>query len=370
MKKTDGFTLLELIVGILCATLITSAAMSLLLMGARTNRSLVDTNSEQQTARILTSMVESLASEGGIKTVEVQGNLIHGEGEDHGDRDWALLGDTGTILSYSFDNQTIYSSGNTPIMEGVISSTLTLSKKTLNGCLLGFSIQTEHNYYETSAYCRSSEIDTDGIVLDKLNVSAEISGEDHEGKETTETIAPSPDSGDGRFAFLEALCTQYGSTGNIVGTNTPFSEWYLLHQYDKGYDEYPGDWSENTPWCACFLSWGVYHALPYLDDVPCFASVVNWKKYFTKIGTWTDSTPLTAPSLTPTAGDLIFFDWVGNDYDGLEHIGVVFYVDSQYVYTIEGNNSNRVELSRYERTSADIKGYGILDWKTNDELNS
>lgn len=354
MKKTDGFTLLELVVGILCAALITGAAMTLLLMGTRTNRSLMAANSEQQTARIITSLVESLASEGSIKTVVTVGK------DENGKADWELQDEDGnSILRYSFSDHTIYSRDNTVLMENVTASRAALSdpEDTITGRLLNFSLTTDDNTYQTSVFCR-----TTNITLDVTEDGDTASDEDDI------SISISASERDGRFALLEALCTQYGSTGDISGTNIPFSEWYLFHRYDKGYDEYPGDWSENTPWCACFLSWGVFQASSYLNDVPCFASVANWKKYCENIGTWTDSTPLTAQNLTPAAGDLIFFDWVGNDYNGLEHIGVVFYVDNRYVYTIEGNNSDQVELNRYERTSADIKGYGVLDWKTNDQL--
>ena len=141
MRKSDGFTLVELLVGILCAAIVTGAAMTLMLMGARTNRALLDANAEQTTARIITTMVDKLASEGSIKTVVTVG--------DHG---WALLDEDGsTILSYS--DTTIYSTGNAVLMENVTESKVTLS---------------DEGTYKTSVFCRTADMGDRTIDGDKL----------------------------------------------------------------------------------------------------------------------------------------------------------------------------------------------------------
>ena len=170
MKKSDGFTLIELLVGILCAALVTGAAMTLLLMGMRSNRALLDTNSEQQTVRIITSMVESLASEGAIENIYkgpracelyLESDLYQGQSWE-----WAILphsSDT-PILLYSSDEQAIFTSDLTPLMTGVKSSTISAPNaseddpKLLGGSLLTFSIETEKGTYEITTYCRTSEI--------------------------------------------------------------------------------------------------------------------------------------------------------------------------------------------------------------------
>lgn len=399
MRKSDGFTLVELLVGILCATLVTGAAMTLLLMGARSNRALFDTTTEQQTARIITTMVESLASEGSIKKVVVydenrQTSALEPDAPEPKTFDWALLDqDDNVILSYSYDNQTIYTNESSSLMEGVKSSTLTLSKNTLGGSLLGFTIQTEEGYYETSAYCRTLKIETEGNVLDKENVSAEVTLGG-----TSTTILPEDSSSlgsdnplsSGRFALLEVLCTQYGSTGQITPPydGTYYSEWYLQNKYGKNYSSYSEDWNKDTAWCACFISWGLgqisseyldYNFSGHSSDRPYFAAVDAGYRGFSgtlkhddnlpDLGDWRDR-----KGYTPYPGDLIFFDWQNElvdtwskDSADIDHVGVVFYVDAGYVYTLEGNTNistsrGSVDLKRYDINDKNIIGYGVLDW--------
>lgn len=57
---------------------------------------------------------------------------------------------------------------------------------------------------------------------------------------------------------------------------------------------------------------------------------------------------------TPKPGDQIFFGTVGNEY----HTGIVYAVDSKYVYTVEGNSSEQVAKRSYTLTSSSIAGYG------------
>ncbi len=362
MKKSEGFTLIELLVGILCATLITGAAMSLLLMGARTNRSLLDANTEQQTARVLTSLVESLASEGSIKTVVTVGK------DEAGKNDWALLDvDGSTILNYSYSDRTIYSQNDASLMENITTSSVSLSDpdNTITGRLLNFSMTTTDDTYTTSVFCRTADMGDktiDGDKLEEENSDTDIEGDI--------SINMSASEETGRFKFLEVLCTQYGSTGEIEpDTATYFSEWYLKKAF--GYDSYTayntaynltGDnaWDTETPWCACFLSWGIDKINNYLsgETHPCFANVETGSEIFTMngYGTWHNS-----GTYIPAAGDLIFFSW--DSSENLHHVGAVFYADSQYVITIEGNNSGRVELNRYLLSDPEIVGYGVLNWK-------
>lgn len=63
---------------------------------------------------------------------------------------------------------------------------------------------------------------------------------------------------------------------------------------------------------------------------------------------------------TPLPGDIVFFDW--NHNGGLDHVGIVEKVSGEYIYTIEGNSSNRVARRKYKLTSKDINGYGIPNY--------
>lgn len=343
-KANDGFTLIELLVGILCATIITGAAMSLLLMGTRTNRSLTDANSEQQTARIITSMVEMLASEGDIGAIETVGD------SNTGNEDWTIFDKSGTVpvLYYSAAADAIRTRDGSNLMTGVTKSSVTLSdsEDTITGCLLNFSLETAGGTYENAVFCRTA-----AIKADELHLTAD---EDSVG------INNSPiNTTESRFALLKILCEQYGSTGEIRGPKNPgdysyFSEWYI-----DGYGTNKPDWNENTPWCACFLSWAVAQ-LPgeTLNKTPLFANVTNgWSKASDNF----KYTALRKDYPIPQPGDFIFFSW-DNDSSTLEHVGAVFATDPTWVYTIEGNSSGTVALRRYLHDDTSIIGYGILDW--------
>ena len=56
----------------------------------------------------------------------------------------------------------------------------------------------------------------------------------------------------------------------------------------------------------------------------------------------------------PKVGDQIFFGTKGNEY----HTGTVVGVDSNYVYTVEGNSSEMVAKRQYSLTDTKIGGYG------------
>lgn len=358
-KSNDGFTLVELLVGILCAAIVTGAAMTLMLMGARTNRALLDANSEQSTARIITTMVETLASEGSIKTVVTVG-----------DDGWALLNKDGnTVLSYS--NNTVYSTGNAVLMEDVSESSVTLSDEgtTITGCLLNFSLTADESTYKTSVFCRTADVGENILNSDDLPKDPDASSDEDV------SISMSTTEENGRFKLLEILCSQYGSTGKIMGTPDPsgyeyYSEWYIK---DLNYED--SGWSETTPWCACFVSWGIAQITnDYLNSslTPIrFAHVESGAKIFKDLHLWQDPA-----SYLPSAGDLVFFDFYDWDNDpgdaapsSLDHVGVVFYCDNNYLYTIEGNTSadsngvGRVDLKRYALNDTNIIGYGVLNWK-------
>ena len=386
MKKNDGFTLVELLVGILCAAVVTGAAMTLMLMGARTNRALLNANSEQQTARIITTMVESLTSEGDIHEIAIDTDA------DEAIISWNLLNSSGnTILSYSSDTLSICTGDGSTLMDGVIKSTLVLSKSKFSGSLLNLSIETEKNIYETSAYARSATIisdmefdeDTDSVII-TVGTPGNPSGTE------TEHIHTGLSATSGRQKFLETLCGQFGSEGKILSgayTGTWFSEWYLKKSHnDDGYEYQDQNnnlssldekylWSDETPWCACFVSWGIDQIKSDLSTVvPFFAHVAAGKQQFELSEKW-----FTPNEYHPLPGDLIFFDFVSYDSNtenlfapsSVDHVGVVFYCDENYVYTIEGNTSidadgvGRVDLKRYYLNDTTIKGYGVLDWNPN-----
>ena len=121
---------------------------------------------------------------------------------------------------------------------------------------------------------------------------------------------------------------------------------------DKFWSWYGFD--SHQEWCACFVSW-CEDQQGYLDEglAPRFALVSEGGDWFENQGQWLDGDE------TPQAGDVIFFDWEG---DGArDHVGLVASVTGKYVFTVEGNSSDRCRVKRYELGSPVIYGYGHID---------
>jgi len=329
-----------------------------MLMGMNTNRSVLDANKNQRNAKIIVSMVENLASEGSITELNISGDPAGNSNTliDMGNREWTLSGLDGIILSYSPFEKCIYGKNDSILMEGVNSSTLTLSTSPLGGSLLGFSLETDDGFYSTAVYSRGTKIEQDsssGIIFEENNFY-EIIDSSTNSSASSAIIKFESASTSQRITLLEKLLSQYNSTGLISNTNTPYSLWYC--QQILNCSGYPEGWNENTPWCACFLAWGLRQS--GFTDIPVDADVeILWKKLQDQ--KYQAINPISVTSITP--GDLVFFDWE-NDTEtdsnpDLEHVGVVFYVDTHYVYTIEGNSNNRVTLRRYSLNDDRIYNY-------------
>lgn len=366
-----GFTLVELLVVILCTSIVTVAAMSFLLMGMRMTGASNDTAEQQQTVRMLLTMLENLAGSGQIRAAEPQGD------------GWAVRDASGdTLLQY--ENCAVTSGSGTVLIDRLKGSSMELEEN-----LLTVTLKTEKAEYATSVYCRlgiegESTVDTKEttnlltLIPTTTLFTSMPSSSASPGGETAGSSGAQPSDGssgqpsddspaqtaapseyESRLTFLAVLASQHGSGGEIKGAADGeyryFSEWYV-----KGYAGNPG-WDADTPWCACFVSWAAAKlGGRYLETVPCFSSVDDGKDQFKsrEIGTWRDR------GYAPTPGDCIFFDWTGGDDPS--HVGVVFYVDDEAdrVYTIEGNSSGRVAIRSYALDDPRILGYGVLKWKT------
>lgn len=394
LRGTEGFTLVELLVSIVVASIVTLAATTVLLLGLRINSQSSRTATRQNTARILMTMLDDLAAEGSIDAVQTE--------ETAG---WTIRDTQGnTLLTYSVEAQAIYAGeSTTPLMENVVASYVTKSD---NG-LLQFAVKTTEGTYNSSVFCRTAVTTTEPDLDSVLNDAA---GENAAAGAGTTVQA--------RTAFLNVLASQYkmglgkytnpglilvpqeiGPDNNkqtvYLSTGRYYSEWYQA------------DWGENTPWCACYVSWALnevqeqlVHVHPDSDqlyDHPAngnpagnadskfnrsrietdnngvstgqiqyywFANVDDFMEYL-KSGsngnTWQNSAAK-GGSTTPLPGDLIFFDWTGGDNPA--HVGVVLRTTADLVYTIEGNSADTVAVRQYSLSDPRIIGYGVLNWKT------
>lgn len=370
MKRNDkGFTLVELVVTIAVASIVTAAALSVLLMGMRINKQSNETADRQNTTRVLLSALESMATEGQLKTVE---NIAAG---------WTVLGENDQVLFfyvYDYDDGygTVYTSNGVEILTGLQDSTVELSDNNL----VTFSVTTESGTYTSSAYCRQA-------VGGKTDADDGTAGDVVGDLTDNDTTNDAPVSGTikhsaQRNEFLKVLASQFqfqdGSpntglilekiptaTGNtiIASKGTYYSQWYAEI---KGYSNVD-DWGKGTPWCACYVSWGIYQVKSDLYDVPIYANVDDFLKYFVDSGKWNVSkywTELEKNEVTYELypGDLVFFDWIVNNEKNPQHVGVVLGVGDDFIYTIEGNSSGKVSLRRYDLDDPRILGYGVLPW--------
>lgn len=356
MKRNDkGFTLVELVVTIAVASIVTAAALSVLLMGMRINKQSNETADRQNTTRVLLSALESMATEGQLSEIVLQGN------------DWAVLNQNGSVLfsyKYNYDVESGYGivytggeikdgeiTGGTELMTDLLASSVELSDNNL----VTFSVTTESGTYTSSAYCRQAvggKTDADdgtagGVVGDLTDTETD-----------NDTLVPDgADHSDQRIEFLKVLASQYqlldgsANMGLILkdgrSTGEYYSQWYVGGTYSNG-------WSKATPWCACYVSWCVAQVN---SDIKPFANVVSYMEYFDKGlegSAWKTESPV--------PGDLVFFDW---NRDGKpQHVGVVLAVNqsSGTIYTIEGNSSGKVALRMYQVGDSRILGYGVLNW--------
>ena len=355
-RNNGGFTLVELMVCIVTGSIVMFAAMTVLLFGMRLNNQSTQTAKDQNTARILLAVLEDMATEGTITAVEFNSDS------------WEVLVEGKVLFSYSANEQTIYSGNGenegVPFIGGVLSSYVELD---LDDKLFTFSVETKDGVYTSSVYCRKVGVAVSGDSGSNKNEDDASSEEDELINDNTieENVGEVNDSG-ARIKFLEVLASQYGSEGEIKREKTEssepqyFSEWYI-----GSYEKNPG-WNEYTPWCACFVSWGLHEILD--DSAPKYANVDRFMSYFQDNSRWYDSVSVAektgAEADKPIPGDLIFFDWIVNEESNPQHVGAVLCVKNGYVYTIEGNTSGKVAVRKYKIEDPRILGYGVVDWTT------
>lgn len=155
----------------------------------------------------------------------------------------------------------------------------------------------------------------------------------------------------------------------------------------SNYTEYGAYTNVNgAAWCASFCSWTLYTAgctttrgtESYMARNGYYWSecyVPYWSQMLNNNGRYQYSYYY-GGSYQPQPGDLVFFTYYYTPLDE-DHIGMVVYADSQYVYTIEGNTSGGstvvsegggVFFKRYDLWSSGIAGYGRLPYQTVSDL--
>ena len=365
MKKNAGFTLIELVVGIAIAAIVLSAVSAVVLMGLHNNRVINQAVTVQNDSRVITQLLQNLTSRGSIKSVKKIGEDFFILSEDEGEEK--------TILEYHHNSKTLESADGLTLMENVDSFGAAVGSE---GKVLTLTIETDGERYERSIYCRTQTFEQEGKgsltvdigTDDPITFSVETIEEKQE-EGVGETTDPELPTENNRREFLKLLATQYGGDGTIQygnGTNAgvTYAEWFS-----------GGDWPNNTPWCACFVSWAAYfaHEVGLLNEAPYFAWVPNGITYFVTKDRWHTPRNGDGTYFEPVPGDYVFFNLNphSTEYETPEspvadHVGVVLftYMDEGVpkVVTIEGNSGGHVALREYNISSSNILGYGVLDW--------
>ncbi|MBQ8590875.1 MAG: prepilin-type N-terminal cleavage/methylation domain-containing protein [Firmicutes bacterium] len=447
-RRNDGFTLVEMMVTLVCISLVMIAVMSWMLVGIRVEKSAADTMERQQNTRVILSLMESMTSSGKVSRVQHTGVAAIDEDEEASQSgsagmDWALLDKSGNALvRYRAGSGTIVTGSGSVLMDG-----LEYADAEFDGVkkMLQLKLKADGQEYSSDIFCRTAVESLSYGTAELLELA----------RRKTETISS-------RYAFLSLLTSQIGSSGEIIDSGEVngsegyykykyFTECYLantagnqggiVNNWSLDGSGTGMNWSPKTPWCATYVSWALLHMNHNCFDnddltlayVPLFANVNDGRELFDerynlgdgfsetgglntgiidpqtglpmgsghpgggepiygkdhptqKVGKWIDTLKAQENPEKIAPGDLIFFDWgevgtesgVGQDQEGngesgsgesgsgdgsLDHVGVVFYIDGNQIFTIEGNTDGKVLIRNYAITDPAIVGYGLLDWK-------
>ncbi len=132
----------------------------------------------------------------------------------------------------------------------------------------------------------------------------------------------------------------------------------------------------NFDWCAIFISW-LFNEKSGVDTYikkSAIAGDIPEKSLAAKMGTWYDG-EVVDKNTVPRPGDIILFDpiidgtyrpdpenYIDNDTGDAyskycsSHVGYVYKVDKDYVYTVEGNSNNKVAERKYPRKYGNTVG--------------
>ena len=321
MKRSrGGFTLIEMVAAVAASAFVFAAGTILVVSSMRMQKQILNDASRVSDARVVLTMIENLASDGNIAPPVHTGDDI-------------TIYNTGGTPVISYKDTNIYagdSTTNPPLMENVKNFTATV-----DGLLLKVEITDSNDEtFSTSVYCRSWAPELSEIKTTLTSPQGTL-------------IA---DESNKRYNLISKAFGQLGSTGQIIGDSQTltFAQWYCNGTYYQ-------NWDDNTPWCACFVSWCLEDLL---SSPPKYAEVTEFVDYFKNDNKYVDTYADVIP------GDVIFFN---TDIDSeADHMGIVLKVDkvNDIVYTIDGNRYDQVAFGTYDLNDphSAIIGYGQLDW--------
>jgi len=161
--------------------------------------------------------------------------------------------------------------------------------------------------------------------------------------------------------YLEKSKGAYSLNKNIIYEKTAGAGSDNYTKYGKEmHDISPKVMDFPAAWCDAFVDWCMMKAYGIEDAQKALCGpfddyTINSSNYYKKADRWTNKDPV--------PGYQIFF----KNTTRICHTGLVYKVDKKYVYTIEGNTSNKgllipngggVFKKKYLKTYANIAGYG------------
>ena len=327
LRDNKGLTLMELIVSIAIGTMVTVAATTVMLLGLRIYNNSNKEALRHQEVRMAITIMEKLTSE--AADVNVSDKKVYSGNPGDVENKPLLRCEEGVILT----------GADVTVLEGVEEFIPYMEED-----LLTIAMKVDEEIYRFSVYCPVKVTVQEEPALMSLHEEspeAILTSAIHD-----EALTPAV------RAFLKVLGSQLGSQGQILtedGEGEYYSSWYI-----GGYDGNDG-WSEETPWCGCFVSWALEECRGYIQGhTPKFANVDTFWADFVTSDNWKSS--------DPQPGEIIFFDWILDGKMNPEHVGVVLAVRENWIFTIEGNSDNSVKICKYSSENPYILGFGQLNW--------
>lgn len=143
-------------------------------------------------------------------------------------------------------------------------------------------------------------------------------------------------AGGSKLCIINIAKAEIGYTES--GTNiTKYGSWYGL----------------QNKWCAIFVSWCANQANVATTIIPKTASAPDMKNTFSQKGLFYLSQSQ-GGSTAPQAGDLFF---EGTSSSNISHVGIITSVDSNNIYVVDGNCSNKVNSHSISRSASNFVGF-------------
>ena len=329
LRDNKGVTLVELMVSIAIGTMVVLAVTTVMLLGLKIYSASNKVALKQQKVRMAITVMENLATE--ASNVNVNGDVVYFDSTEGEEQEPLLQCVNGIILT----------NAGAAILEDVDDFEAQMDEDLLT---IKFKVNGIEAPYSFSVHCpvkSAIQAESTGFSMRQESPEEILTNAIHD-----EALTP------GVRAFLKVLESQVGSEGQILtedGAGEYYSSWYI-----GGYEGSDG-WSEETPWCGCFISWALEECSGYIQgQTPRFANVDKFWAEFVTSDSW--------KTTDPQPGEIIFFDWILDGKMNPEHVGVVFAADEKWIYTVEGNSNNLVKICKYSVENPYILGFGDLNW--------